>query len=71
MEAGRPVSETVNTIMKVIAQNNPDFWNPTEDAVSEQFARVYRDPTGNGYMAGLENPTNANKPAARLLNTKL
>jgi short-subunit dehydrogenase len=51
---GRPVQETVDTILKVIKLKNPDYWNPTEEEVRTQFERVYKDISGNNYMAGLQ-----------------
>lgn len=57
MRNGRPVQETVETIMRVITEKNPDPWNPTEKAVTEQLSRVYKNTTGKDYMAGLPIPT--------------
>lgn len=51
---GRPIEETVDTILKVIKLENPDYWNPTEEVVKTQFDRVYKNSSGNSYMAGLQ-----------------
>ncbi|EKD75465.1 MAG: hypothetical protein ACD_44C00122G0001 [uncultured bacterium] len=59
MRGGRPVKETVDTIVRVINQKNPQFWNPTEPTVQEQFERVYKDTSGNSYMVGLTIPQSA------------
>lgn len=55
---GRPVSETVDTIERVINNKNPDYWNQTNQAVTDEFLKVYRDTSGNTYMAGLTKPKN-------------
>ncbi len=52
MRNGRPVSETVDMILNVIHAENPQFWNPTESRVYENFAEVYRDPTGERFAKG-------------------
>jgi NADP-dependent 3-hydroxy acid dehydrogenase YdfG len=52
MKNGRPVSETVETIFKVIHSKNPSFWNPTESRVADNFAEIYRDPTGEKFSKG-------------------
>lgn len=49
---GQPISQTVETILKVINSNNPDFWNPTHPDVYDSFNATYRDPTGNKFAAG-------------------
>ena len=33
MQEGRPVSEKVDTIFRVVCADNPAFWNPTESRV--------------------------------------
>jgi len=50
---GCPISETVDTIVRVIDNKNPDYWNPTNPQVMAEFSKVYKDTTGNTYMAGL------------------
>ena len=52
MRDGRPVSETVDTILSVIYVEHPNFWNPTESRVHENFAEVYCDPTGERFSNG-------------------
>lgn len=52
MKKGRPVSETVDTILKVIKTEKPVFWNPTESRVSENFSKIYCDPTGEHFSKG-------------------
>lgn len=52
MRSGRPVSETVDTILSVIHAETPQFWNSTESRVYENFAEVYRDPTGERFSKG-------------------
>ena len=52
MRNGRPVSETVDTILSVIHAEHPQFWNPTESRVHENFAEVYHDPTGERFSKG-------------------
>lgn len=52
MRNGRPVSETVDTILGVIHAENPRFWNPTESRVHDNFAEVYKDPTGERFSKG-------------------
>jgi NADP-dependent 3-hydroxy acid dehydrogenase YdfG len=52
MRGGRPVSETVETIMKVVHSDKPEFWNPTESRVEKCFAHVYRDPSGAEFAKG-------------------
>ncbi len=52
MKNGRPVSETIDTILNVIYAENPQFWNPTESRVYENFAEVYHDPTGERFSKG-------------------
>jgi len=52
IETGRPVLETVLTVAKVIQQVRPKFWNPTNDVVAAEFARVYQDPTGESCLVG-------------------
>lgn len=52
MKEGRPVSETVNTIRRVVDTVNPVFWNPTEPRVQANFAEVYRDPSGERFSYG-------------------
>ena len=41
---------TVNTILKVIAEEDPSFWNCTESRVREQVERVYHDGSGESYI---------------------
>ncbi len=52
MRDGRPVSETVDTILSVVYAENPQFWNPTESRVYENFAEVYQDPSGERFAKG-------------------
>lgn len=52
MKGGRPVSETVDTIFKVISSEKPLFWNPTESRVHDNFAQTYVDPTGERFSKG-------------------
>lgn len=52
MKEGRPVSETVDTILKVIHAEQPVFWNPTESRVRDNFAETYCDPTGERFSKG-------------------
>lgn len=52
MQAGRPISETVNTIFAVIHAEKTNFWNPTESRVQENFAKIYHDPTGEAFSQG-------------------
>lgn len=52
MREGRPVSETVDTIFSVVHADNPQFWNPTESRVYENFAEVYCDPSGERFSKG-------------------
>jgi NADP-dependent 3-hydroxy acid dehydrogenase YdfG len=52
MQNGRPVEETVNTILKVIRSKKPFFWNPTESRVQDNFARIYCDSTGESFSKG-------------------
>lgn len=52
MKEGRPVSETVDTILRVIRSEKPMFWNPTEPRVYDNFAKTYRDPTGEKFSQG-------------------
>lgn len=52
MRAGRPVSESVDTIIRVIESKNPLFWNPTEARVRDNFAKTYCDPTGESFSKG-------------------
>lgn len=52
MRNGRPVSETVDTVINVIHSQHPQFWNPTESRVYENFAEVYYDPTGERFSKG-------------------
>jgi len=58
MKDGRPVSETVDAIFSVVYAENPQFWNPTESRVYENFAKIYHDPTGERFSKGpsLGNP---------------
>lgn len=53
MREGRPVADTVATICGVIESGQPNFWNPTDYLVRKEFGRVYKDRTGNLYMAGI------------------
>jgi NADP-dependent 3-hydroxy acid dehydrogenase YdfG len=59
MKEGRPVSETVTTIFKVVYAEKPAFWNPTETRVFDNFSEIYCDPTGERFSKG---PTVALKP---------
>lgn len=59
MKEGRPISETVDTILKVIHAEKPVFWNPTESRVHDNFKETYRDPTGERFSKG---PSLAPKP---------
>jgi NADP-dependent 3-hydroxy acid dehydrogenase YdfG len=52
MKEGRPVSETVDRIFKVIGTEKPLFWNPTESRVHDNFAQTYVDPTGERFSKG-------------------
>lgn len=52
MKEGRPVSETVDTIFRVIRAEKPLFWNPTESRVHNNFVETYRDPTGERFSKG-------------------
>lgn len=52
MREGRPVSETIDTIFKVIHADKPKFWNPTESRVHDNFAETYHDPTGERFSMG-------------------
>jgi len=52
MKTGRPESETVETINRVVHTKHPQFWNPTEPRVYENFRDVYRDPTGERFSKG-------------------
>lgn len=52
MRKGHPVSETVDVILEVIYAERPTFWNPTESRVSDNFADVYRDLTGERFAKG-------------------
>lgn len=52
MKEGRPVSETVDTIMKVIHDDTPQLWNATERRVEENFVDVYCDATGERFSQG-------------------
>lgn len=52
MKEGRPVSETVETIMKVIHSKNPAFWNATESRVEDNFKANYCDPSGEQFSKG-------------------
>lgn len=52
MKEGRPVSETVDTILSVVYAKKPQFWNPTESRVYNNFAEVYCDPTGERFSKG-------------------
>ena len=52
MKDGRPVFETVDTIMAVVQTKHPSFWNPTEPRVYDNFAEVYHDPTGERFSKG-------------------
>jgi len=49
MKEGRPVSESANTILRVIQTETMNFWNPTEMRVKQSFAKVYHDITGNEF----------------------
>jgi NADP-dependent 3-hydroxy acid dehydrogenase YdfG len=49
---GRPVSETVDTILRVMQEEKPVFWNPTESRVQDNFAETYCDPTGEKFSKG-------------------
>lgn len=52
MQAGRPVAETVETILKVAQSKKPKFWNPTEERVTHNFKNTYNDPTGERFSKG-------------------
>jgi NADP-dependent 3-hydroxy acid dehydrogenase YdfG len=52
MKEGRPVSETVDTILRVIHAEKPAFWNPTESRVHNNFVETYCDPTGERFSKG-------------------
>lgn len=52
MRQGRPVSETVDTILRVMRAEKPAFWNPTESRVSANFSETYCDPTGERFSQG-------------------
>lgn len=52
MKDGRPVSETIDTIFKVVHAEKPAFWNPTESRVHDNFAETYCDPTGERFAKG-------------------
>jgi NADP-dependent 3-hydroxy acid dehydrogenase YdfG len=52
MRAGRPISEPVDTIFKVIGAEQPLFWNPTHSAVHANFADTYCDPSGERFSQG-------------------
>ena len=49
---GRPVSETVDTIFRVVQTEKPVFWNPTEIRVRDNFSKTYCDPTGEKFSEG-------------------
>lgn len=53
MRSGHSVEEPVDTILRVISDINSPYWNPTESTVQREIERIYRDPTGNSFMAGL------------------
>ncbi len=59
MKEGRHVSESVDTIFRVINSEKPVFWNPTEPRVHDTFAEVYCDPTGERFSEG---PSFSSKP---------
>jgi NADP-dependent 3-hydroxy acid dehydrogenase YdfG len=52
MKEGRPVSETIDTIFRVIHAEKPEFWNPTERRVRDNFREIYCDPTGEKFSKG-------------------
>ncbi len=52
MKEGRPVEETVETILNVIRSKKPQFWNSTEPRVASNFANIYVDPTGEKFAQG-------------------
>lgn len=52
MKEGRPISETVDTIFRVVHAEEPVFWNPTESRVRNNFAETYYDPTGERFSKG-------------------
>lgn len=52
MKDGRPVEESVATILSVLRDENPAFWNPTEGRVAQNFNDVYRDPKGTRFSKG-------------------
>jgi len=52
MQEGRPISDVVDTILKVIHAEKPVFWNPTESRVSHNFEVTYCDPTGERFSKG-------------------
>jgi len=49
---GQPVSQTVETVMRVLNTPNPDFWNPTHPDVTAAFGAVYHASTGRRFAAG-------------------
>lgn len=59
MRKGRPISETVDTIFSVVQSENPQFWNPTEPRVYNNFAEVYSDPTGERFSKGPSFPSDS------------
>jgi NADP-dependent 3-hydroxy acid dehydrogenase YdfG len=54
MKEGRPVSETVDVILRTMQAESVNFWNPTEMRVAQSFARVYNDPTGREFTKGVQ-----------------
>lgn len=52
MKEGRPISESVEAIFKIIRSDKAMFWNPTESRVQQNFAEVYCDPTGDRFSKG-------------------
>lgn len=52
MQTASPTSEAVGTIFNVIQAEKPAFWNPTSPTVHENFAHIYRDPTGELFSKG-------------------
>ena len=59
MRQGRPVEESVDTILRVIEAENPLFWNPTEIRVRKNFAQVFQDPTGAEFIKGPQSSNTA------------
>lgn len=52
MRKGRPISESVDAIFKIIHAEKPLFWNPTHSTVLNNFVSTYCDPTGERFSIG-------------------